>query len=113
MAEGRFREELFFLLNVVCLTLPPLRQRRNEMRELARVLRQPYAAHYNKPAALLSTDTLRAFADYSWPGNLQELDAVVKRIVMLSNEPSALQGTAAARGVSPLARSTARPAPGS
>ena len=110
VAEGRFREELFFLLNVVCLTLPPLRQRRNEMGELAQYFVSRYAAHYNKPAALLSSDTLRAFADYSWPGNLQELDAVVKRIVMLNNEPSACKELLRP-AASPAGTETAMPAP--
>ena len=71
VAEGRFREGLFFRLNVVCLTLPPLRQRRNELRELAAVLRQPVRRALQQAGSALSSDTLRAFADYSWPGNLQ------------------------------------------
>ena len=86
VAEGRFREGLFFQLNVVCLTLPPLRQRRSEMRELAEFFVRQYALHYNKPPVRFSADTLRLFAEYRWPANLQELEAVVKRIVMLGSE---------------------------
>jgi len=86
VAEQRFREELFFRLNVVCLTLPPLRQRRAEIGELAHFFASHYATHYNKPETFLSPATLRVFSDYGWPGNVQELDAVVKRIVMLDAE---------------------------
>jgi transcriptional regulator with GAF, ATPase, and Fis domain len=86
VAEGRFREALFFRLNVVCLTLPPLRQRRTELKELAAFFVRQYAAHYNKPEVSLSHETLRLFSEYQWPANLQELEDVVKRIVMLGSE---------------------------
>jgi two-component system, NtrC family, response regulator AtoC len=88
VAEGRFREALFFRLNVVCLTLPPLRQRRGELRELAQFFVRHYATHFNKPEVSLSAETLRLFSEYDWPVNLQELEAVVKRIVMLGSEAS-------------------------
>ncbi len=86
VAEGRFREALFFRLNVVCLTLPPLRQRRSELPELAEFFVRQYVMHYNKPEMTLSHETLRLFAEYPWPANLQELESVVKRIVMLDSE---------------------------
>jgi two-component system response regulator AtoC len=82
VAQGLFREELFFRLNVVCVTLAPLRQRRNEIPALARFFVARYAAHYNKPEVPLAPATVRALAGYGWPGNLQELDSVMKRIVM-------------------------------
>ena len=91
VAEGTFREALFFRLNVVCLTLPPLRQRRNELPELVEFFVRQYAMHYNKPEMALSQETLRLFAEYSWPSNLQELEAAVKRIVMLENEAMVCQ----------------------
>jgi two-component system response regulator AtoC len=86
VADGSFREALFFRLNVVCLTLPPLRQRRNELPELVEFFVRQYAMHYNKPEMTISPDTLRMFADYPWPANLQELEAAVNRIVMHENE---------------------------
>lgn len=86
VAEGRFRDELFFRLNVVCLTLAPLRQRRHEIPDLAGFFVRHYAGHYNKPEAFLSPRTLQLFSEYPWPGNVQELDAVVKRMVMLGDE---------------------------
>jgi DNA-binding NtrC family response regulator len=87
--EGRFREGLLFHLNGVCLTLCPLRQRRAELRELSEFFVRRYANHYNKPPVTLSHDTIRLFSEYHWPGNLQELDTVVKRIVLLGSEASA------------------------
>ena len=88
VVEGRFREGLLFHLNGVCLTLSPLRQRRAELRNLAEFFVRRYAKHYNKPAVLLSDETIRLFCEYHWPGNLQELESVVKRIVMLGSDAS-------------------------
>ena len=68
VVEGRFREGLFFRLNVVCLTLPPLRQRRSELRELAEFFVRRYAMHFNKPERPLSDDTLRLFVELQLAG---------------------------------------------
>jgi two-component system response regulator AtoC len=84
--EGQFREDLFFRLNVVCITLPPLRQRRDEIRPLTEYFLARYAGHYNKPAIQLATDTLRLFAEYEWPGNVRELENLVKRMVILGTD---------------------------
>ena len=86
--EGLFREGLFFRLNVVCLTLPPLRQRRTELSQLAAIFVRRYATHFNKPERALSDETLRLFVNHSWPGNLHELEAIVKRIVMTGSQAS-------------------------
>jgi two-component system response regulator AtoC len=82
VAQGLFREALFFRLNAVCLTLAPLRQRRHELPALARFFVARYAAHYNKPEVPLAAATLRALVNHDWPGNIQELDAVMKRTVL-------------------------------
>jgi two-component system, NtrC family, response regulator AtoC len=84
--EGQFREDLFFRLNVVCITLPPLRQRRDEIRPLTEYFLARYAEHYNKPPLQLATDTLRLFAEYEWPGNVRELENLVKRMVILGSD---------------------------
>src|SRR5580765_3883344 len=81
VGERTFREDLFFRLNVVCITLPPLRQRRDEIAVLTDVFLQQYAAHYNKPRGSVSAETQRILADYDWPGNVRELENVVKRMV--------------------------------
>ena len=84
--DGQFREDLFFRLNVVCITLPPLRQRRDEIRPLTEYFLARYAEHYNKPPLAMATDTLRLFAEYEWPGNVRELENLVKRMVILGSD---------------------------
>ena len=86
VADGKFREDLFFRLNVVCITLPPLRQRHDEIPELTDLFLRQYAEHYNKPPLALATDTLRLFAEYDWPGNVRELENLVKRMVILGTD---------------------------
>jgi two-component system response regulator AtoC len=84
--EGQLREDLFFRLNVVCITLPPLRQRRDEVRPLTEYFLARYAGYYNKPRPQLAPDTLRLFAEYDWPGNVRELENLVKRTVILGSD---------------------------
>jgi two-component system response regulator AtoC len=84
--DGQFREDLFFRLNVVCITLPPLRQRRDEIRPLTEHFLARYSGHYNKPPLAMATDTLRLFAEYEWPGNVRELENLVKRMVILGSD---------------------------
>jgi two-component system response regulator AtoC len=84
--DGQFREDLFFRLNVVCITLPPLRQRRDEIGPLTAYFLARYSEHYNKPPLALATDTLRLFAEYEWPGNVRELENLVKRMVILGSD---------------------------
>ncbi len=84
--NGEFREDLFFRLNVVCITLPPLRQRRDEIKPLTEHFLARYSQHYNKPPLAMATDTLRLFAEYEWPGNVRELENLVKRMVILGSD---------------------------
>jgi two-component system response regulator AtoC len=86
VSSGQFREDLFFRLNVVCITLPPLRQRRDEIPILTEHFLRRYSEHYNKPPLALATDTLRLFAEYDWPGNVRELENLVKRMVILGTD---------------------------
>ena len=86
VADGVFREDLFFRLNVVCITLPPLRQRRDEIPILTELFLAQYCEHYNKPSFSLASDTLRLFAAYDWPGNVRELENVVKRMVIFGTD---------------------------
>jgi two-component system response regulator AtoC len=88
VAEGQFREDLFFRLNVVCITLPPLRQRRDEILVLTDRFLAQYAEHYNKPPIALSSATLRLFTEYDWPGNVRELENLLKRAVILGSDES-------------------------
>jgi DNA-binding NtrC family response regulator len=88
VADGQFREDLFFRLNVVCITLPPLRQRRDEISVLTERFLRQYAEHYNKPAITLDGETMRLFSVYDWPGNVRELENLVKRAVVLGSDES-------------------------
>jgi transcriptional regulator with PAS, ATPase and Fis domain len=86
--DGAFREDLYFRLNVVCITLPPLRQRRDEIPQLTTLFLRQYSEHYNKPLLALASDTLRLFAEYDWPGNVRELENLMKRTVILGSDES-------------------------
>jgi two-component system, NtrC family, response regulator AtoC len=86
VADAQFREDLYFRLNVVCITLPPLRQRRDEIPRLTEFFLAHYSQHYNKPPMAMATDTLRLFAEYDWPGNVRELENLLKRMVILGTD---------------------------
>jgi two-component system response regulator AtoC len=86
VADGQFREDLFFRLNVVCITLPPLRQRRDEIPILTEYFLQKYSEHYNRAIPQLAHDTLRLFEAYTWPGNVRELENALKRVVILGTD---------------------------
>jgi two-component system response regulator AtoC len=91
VAGGQFREDLFFRLNVVCITMPPLRQRRDEIPLLTGRFLEHYAEHYNRPRIALSPGTVRLFDEYEWPGNVRELENLVKRAVVLGSDESIRQ----------------------
>jgi two-component system, NtrC family, response regulator AtoC len=86
VADGRFREDLFFRLNVVCIMLPALRERREEIPILAEYFLKKYSVQYNKPHPDITTDTMRLFMEYDWPGNVRELENLIKRAVVLGSE---------------------------
>ena len=83
---GRFRQDLFFRLNVVNFQLPPLRQRRDEILMFARYFIEQYRVQYSKAVRDLSTEVCEALMRYSWPGNIRELQHRVLRAVIFSNE---------------------------
>jgi two-component system response regulator AtoC len=88
VADGQFREDLFFRLNVVCITLPPLRQRRDEIPALTDLFLRRYSQHYNKPRINVESETTRLFNEYQWPGNVRELENLIKRMVILGSDES-------------------------
>src|SRR5918993_1466285 len=104
--EGQFREDLFFRLNVVCITLPPLRQRRDEIPALTALFLRQYSEHYNKPLLSLATDTLTLFAEYTWPGNVRELENLGRRAFGRGTDEPIRRELAEA-----IARRTSRPGP--
>jgi two-component system response regulator AtoC len=88
VADGLFREDLFFRLNVVCITLPPLRHRADELPALTDFFVQQYSTHYNRAHFAPAAETMRLFAEYWWPGNVRELQNCIKRMVIFgSDEP--------------------------
>jgi DNA-binding NtrC family response regulator len=82
--EGRFREDLFYRLNVICLELPPLRSRRQDIALLAAHFLKLYADENGRSAPTLSPDALRLLMDYEWPGNVRELENAMERSVVLA-----------------------------
>jgi len=86
--EGKFREDLFYRLNVITVDLPPLRQRKNDIPLLAYHFVDKFARENEKPPLHLTPEALRPLMDYDWPGNVRELENVVERAVVLANGPS-------------------------
>jgi len=82
--KGGFREDLYFRLNVIPLTVPPLRDRPEDIPLLARHFISELAAEYGKPSARLSDETIRAMSSYAWPGNVRELRNIIERLVIMS-----------------------------
>jgi len=82
--EGRFREDLYYRLNIIPVPIPPLRDRRDDIPLLAEHFLQLYAARNNKTLAGLSRAAADAMARYDWPGNVRELENTVERAVVLS-----------------------------
>jgi len=85
VARGRFREDLFFRLNVVHIVLPPLRERREDIRLLVNHFLEKYAAERKSgvPVKGLSPEVERLFYEYDWPGNVRELENVIERVMVL------------------------------
>jgi two-component system response regulator AtoC len=88
VADGEFREDLFFRLNVVSIQMPPLRERRDEIPMLTEHFLKKYSVQYNKPHAHLSEETMGLLVEHDWPGNVRELENLVKRIVVLGDNSS-------------------------
>ena len=83
---GTLREDLYYRLQVIEVRVPPLRDRRDEIIPLVEFFLQRYAARYGKPIVRPSARLRQAFLDYSWPGNIRELENVIKRFVILQDE---------------------------
>jgi DNA-binding NtrC family response regulator len=82
--QGRFREDLYYRINVVPIFVPPLRDRIGDLPLLADHFLRVYCAANNKPLKQLAPDALEIMEDYSWPGNVRELENLVQRLVLMS-----------------------------
>ena len=86
--SGRFREDLYYRLNVISIVSPPLRDRRDDIFELAVTFLRRFAERSGKPITLLEDDAIEALTAYDWPGNVRELENVIERAVVLAEGPS-------------------------
>ncbi|WP_111641066.1 sigma-54-dependent transcriptional regulator [Marinimicrobium alkaliphilum] len=81
--EGKFREDLYFRINVVQMELPPLRDRGRDILTLAEALLERFAKEMNKPGLKLAPEAIQAITTYTWPGNVRELENAIQRAVIL------------------------------
>ncbi len=87
VAEGKFRDDLFFRLNVVQLTMPPLRSRKEDIPLLVQTFLKEAATENEKPPRELSPEAMARILDYDWPGNVRELRTAVEHGVVMSSSP--------------------------
>ena len=87
VAEGRFREDLYYRLNLVELRMPPLRDRTSDIPLFIEYFSQKFARRYNQPVWRPSDEALRSFCDYRWPGNIRQLSFVLEQSYVLQCEP--------------------------
>ncbi|WP_409362418.1 sigma-54 interaction domain-containing protein [Brevibacillus reuszeri] len=98
--EGKFREDLFYRLNVVTLKIPPLRQRIEDTIELAHFFLYEFSLRYNRPVHAISQNVMQNLLQYDWPGNIRELRNAIERLVVFATDgvmkeedlPYSLQG---------------------
>jgi two-component system response regulator PilR (NtrC family) len=104
VAEGKFREDLFYRINVLPVHLPPLRERREDIPPIAEHFLARFAEQMQKPVRSISGEAMDLLQAYAWPGNVRELENVMERAVALEQTPSVLPETLpehVRRGVSP------------
>jgi len=89
---GSFQEDLYYRLSGVCLRIPPLRQRKEDVPQLMTFFLGRYAEAFRRPVPVLSAPTEQLFRDHSWPGNLPELEAAARAIVAVGDESVAMGG---------------------
>jgi two-component system, NtrC family, response regulator AtoC len=113
--SGGFRADLYYRLNVVSIHVPPLRERREEIPALVDTFLARYAERYGRPLRSLGSETLRHFLGHPWPGNVRQLENMVKRVVALDTEAWVLEELmprrADASAVAPRTLRPSAPAP--
>lgn len=87
MHSGRFRQDLYYRLNVLSLEIPPLRDRREDIPILAQHFLKKYADEFSRPARGITGETMKRLLDYSWPGNARELENLIERAVLTCDGP--------------------------
>jgi transcriptional regulator with GAF, ATPase, and Fis domain len=84
--RGKFREDLYYRLSVINISVPPLRDRKEEIPHLIEFFLDRYARQYLRNRPVLSAPTLQLFSNYAWPGNVRELENTIKRVVVLGTQ---------------------------
>jgi len=84
--KGNFREDLYYRLNVISIELPPLRERKDDIMELASFFTEKYCQINGKNLCRLAEDAVKALMDYDWPGNVRELEHTIERAVVLCKD---------------------------
>src|SRR5439155_8639954 len=105
VADGRFREDLYYRINVIPIVLPPLRERREDIPLVAEHFLAKYTDLMGKPIAGISHDALQLLIRHDWPGNIRELENVIERAVALEATPTILPDS-----LPPTVRSQGAPA---
>ena len=90
IARGEFRQDLFYRLNVIRLAIPPLRERLEDLSPLCEHFQKKFSVHYSRPSRELPEELRKAFACYAWPGNIRELENMIRRFVLLPDLELAL-----------------------
>jgi transcriptional regulator with PAS, ATPase and Fis domain len=98
--SGRFREDLYYRINVISLNMPPLRERREDIPELIQHYLERYSREFGKSVRTVSPEAMSVLSSYRWPGNIRELQNVLERAVLICDEdgidlrhlPDSLQG---------------------
>jgi formate hydrogenlyase transcriptional activator len=85
--KGRFREDLYYRLNIFPITVPPLRQRKEDIPLLVQAFIEQYSRKLGKQITSIQKETMKALQDYPWPGNVRELESVIERAVILCPGP--------------------------
>jgi transcriptional regulator with GAF, ATPase, and Fis domain len=107
VSQGRFRQDLYYRLNTFPVTVPPLRQRKDDIPLLVDAFTERYSKKMGKQINLIPSTTMKALQDYPWPGNVRELESIIERAVILSSGP-VLQLTDKLEISSPLLASALR-----
>ncbi len=84
--EGRFRDDLFYRINVIPMKLPPLRERSEDIPELARFFLRRYSARFHKRVEGIAESTMRILCGHWWPGNIRELENLIERLVAMGDK---------------------------
>src|SRR5439155_10618455 len=101
LARGNFREDLYYRLNVVSVLVPPLRDRKEDIPGLIEHFRRKYGSKYRQGAMEFSPEVLRRMTEHDYPGNVRELENLVRRLVVLRDEKYVVDELSAAVGRRP------------